>query len=121
MYSTQKMQDVISMLLIIGMLISVMIVAIGGTLYLLQHGNENLQTELLTAESGYHSIQQIWQIAFSFTPIGIIELGLLTLVATQILRVALLTWFYAVIRDYWFTGFSFFILVVLIYSSVLRG
>lgn len=121
MLTTNKMQSVIGTLLIVGILISLALVIIGGVWYLLENGGNSLQTQLLTLDTYHFSIQQIWHTAFSLTPIGFIELGLLTLVSTQILRVALLTGFYMAIRDYWFTFFSFFILFVLIYSSFLRN
>lgn len=121
MFSTKKMEELISMVLIIGTLLSAAFVIIGGTLYLLQNGSENVHTELLQNNAYPTSIKQIWIIALSFSPLGMIELGLLLLVATQILRVGLLAWFYAYIRDYRFTCMSLFILLMLLYSFVLRN
>jgi uncharacterized membrane protein len=121
MVSIKKMQALISILLLIGIFISALLVIIGGTLYLVQYGHNNWQTELLQADTYQLSVIHLWETALSFTPVGMIELGLLSLVATQILRVALLCWFYTAQRDYWFMFFTFFILLVLIYSSFLRN
>jgi uncharacterized membrane protein len=114
------MQDMIGIVLLMGTLISAVIVILGGLFYLLQYGNENMHTEFLQSDTYQLSIKQLWQMALSFSSKGIIMLGLLSLVMTQIVRVALLTWFYMILRDYWFILFSVFILIVLIYSFFLR-
>lgn len=121
MYSIKKMQEVLSVVLMIGILTSTALVLIGGIFYLSQFGSHTMQVEILQSNAYQTNIKQIWQSALSLSPSGIIELGLLLLVITQILRVALLTWFYAVLKDIWFTSFSVFILLVLIYSLIWRN
>ncbi|MCW5582845.1 MAG: DUF1634 domain-containing protein [Gammaproteobacteria bacterium] len=59
--------------------------------------------------------------ALSLSPLAIIELGFLVLVATQAIRVAMLVWFYFVTQDYWFTSISIFILITLIYGFIWRS
>lgn len=105
-------------LLRIGTLISSLIVLIGGLMYLAQHGNDPVPFELLQQAPITSSIKNVWLEAFSFTPLGIVQLGLLILVGTQILRVAFLFIFYVSIQDYWFTSFCGFVLLVLIYSFI---
>lgn len=120
MISDRKMQAIIGITLLIGTLLSAGIVLIGGIMYLLQHGSDAVPTSLLHYEPQHIQLAQIWQNAFSFSSSGIIQLGLLCLVSTQLLRVALLCWFYTMIRDYAFMIISTFILLVLIYSTVWR-
>lgn len=120
MFSKKKMQDMIGLTLLIGTLFSLALVIIGGTFFLLQNGNLPLQSELVQSDTYQTSIKQLWHNALSFTPVGIIELGLLLLIGTQLLRVAMLTWFYAVSRDFWFTIISGFVLLTLIYSFLWR-
>jgi uncharacterized membrane protein len=108
MFARKRIETAITLVLNFGTLLAVLLVSIGGTWYLLQHGRTLLSaTATMTATA----------INLSFSPLGMIELGLMTLVATQILRIALLTAFYAWIRDYWFTVFSAFILLTLISAS----
>ncbi len=121
MLSVKKMEEFIGVVLLIGTLLSAVLVIIGGVMYLLQHGSENVQYELLQTSIARTTIKQIWQYAFSFTPLGIVELGLLMLVATQTVRVALLCWLFTMIRDYRFLMISVFILIMLIYSSFWRN
>ncbi len=108
----------IGALLLIGTIISSLIVLTGGVLYLAQYGTDNVEFEMLNHAATATTIKEVWRVALSFTPLGIIQLGLLTLVATQLLRVAMLLIYYVAIRDYWFMVFCGFVLMVLIYSFV---
>lgn len=121
MISTKKMENIIGLLLTIGMLFSAILVLIGGVLYLLQHGSDPMQTEVISSNAYQISIKHLWHRPQTFSAITIIELGLLALVATQILRVGLLAWFYTAIKDSKFALISFFILLMLIYSFVWRS
>jgi len=121
MLSIKKMQTMMGFILLVGTLLSTILVTLGGILYLLQSGSDSIQNEWLPIDATYMSIQQIWQFALSFSPLGMIELGLLLLVATQTVRVALLCWFYAMIQDYKFLIISSLILIMLIYSSFWRS
>lgn len=120
MWSVEKMEENIAIVLLFGTLLSAFLVLVGGVIYLFQYGNDPMQSELVITNMTPTNIKSIWAFALSFSPLGIIELGLLLLVATQTLRVALLCGFYAAMRDYRFFFISAFILAVLIYSSFWR-
>lgn len=120
MQTTRSIEKKISLILLAGTLLSTAIVLLGGIWYLSQHGAEDMQFALLRSAPTPHSVAEVWQFALSFTPLGIVQLGLLILVATQLLRVAMLCFFYIKTRDYWFTLISCFVLLVLIYSFVWR-
>lgn len=118
MLARRKIEEIIGVLLLIGIFISTALVLIGGTLFLWENGTENILALPLINQT---NLTEVWQFAFTFTPLGIIELGLLSLVMVQVLRVALLCGFYVIIRDVWFTLISTFILCVLIYSIIWRN
>ncbi len=120
MLSTHKMEEMIGLLLTIGVIISSTLVLIGGILFLWQHGSENMKMELLQTGTYSPSFQQLYQSIFTFSSTALIELGLFVLVITQLLRVGLLGLFYLAQRDYVFTLISFFILLMLIYSIILK-
>lgn len=101
-------------LLLFGTLLAALIVLIGGILYLLHTGTQPMQFDLL--QNAPKATGTIWRNAFSFTPLGIVQLGLLVLVATQLFRVASLFVYYSIIRDYWFMLFCGLVLLALIYS-----
>lgn len=103
-----------NLILMIGITISVVLVMLGGTLFLLHYGYEDVSLEFIHVMNRGTSFSNIIASAWSFSPLGIIESGLLTMIATQVIRVAMLAFFYCRIRDYWFVAMSLFILVVMI-------
>jgi uncharacterized membrane protein len=111
----------ISRLLLIGIVISFLLIIVGGILYLSQHSNtivnyQNFHGEpvLLTSFLGIVSD------ALSLEPRGIIQLGLLVLFFVQILRVALTAWYFLKDNDQFFTGISLFILSILMLTLFWR-
>lgn len=121
MNSSAKMQSAVGIILLIGVLISLFLVCYGGISFLIAHGNEPMPLDVFRLNSYRTDFQLILGQAVSLSPLSIIEIGLIVLVATQLIRVILLTCFYALARDYWFTFFSFFILMILVYSLGIRA
>jgi uncharacterized membrane protein len=120
MLSIKNMENTMALLLIIGTLVSAVLVCVGFIFFLIQHGQENLHSDLLHQLITPSNMHQVWQTAFSLTPLSMVELGLLLLVTTQLFRVALLLWYYVSIGDLIFSGISCFILLTLIYSFIFR-
>lgn len=116
MISEKKITHWLGRILQVSIIISIALVMIGGISFLLQHGSKSLDHNIFLATSYDIDILTIWQNEWLFSPIRLIELGLLTLVMAQILRVALLSYYYIAIRDYWFMLFSLFILSIILYS-----
>ena len=116
MQKIKSMETMMGLILTIGMFLSAVLVFLGGVIFLFQHGSENIHSHFIMSESYQTNTHHILESVLAFSPIGMIELGLLTLVATQIIRVALLVLFYGITRDYWFSFFSLFIMTVLVYS-----
>lgn len=121
MISIKRIEEIIGIILIIGTLCTAALVILGGSIFLIQHGQENMQTELLNADHYAIPITTLLiQDTVAFSPMAIIELGLLLLVAIQVLRVLLLFLYYLVIRDVYFSLISLFILLMLVYSIFWR-
>jgi len=121
MLFARKIEDLISIILTIGIVISCLLVLVGGILFLSQHTGENISlVSLQTTHYTPTSFKQVLQNVFSFSANAIIELGLFALVITQIVRVGLLALFYFYQKDSKFTLISFFIFSLLIYSIVLQ-
>lgn len=117
----ERMQLAIGRLLLIGVLVSFAMVLIGGSLYLLKHGTDIVHYQSFHGEPQvYKSITDIFSDAFTFSSLGLIQLGLLILVITQVLRVGLTAWLFIQLRDNVFVYISLFILFVLIYSLIWR-
>lgn len=120
MSSAKSMKDMIGVILFIGTILSTLLVAIGGSAYLFKFGHEPMPFDLLRVEAQPINLHQLWTTVFSFSSLGLIQLGLITLVVTQILRVMLVTGFFILIKDTTFTLISLFICVVLLYSFIWR-
>jgi uncharacterized membrane protein len=105
MLKKASIENIIGLVLTIGMSLSAVLIMIGALLYLIQHGNEPWQIILTPAPS---------------LALTLIKTGLIVLVGTQIARVGILAGFYAYLRDYWFVSFSIFILGILIYSVFIK-
>ncbi|HEU5281009.1 MAG TPA: DUF1634 domain-containing protein [Gammaproteobacteria bacterium] len=118
--STQKTRQYMSHFMLFGTLTAMVFVLIGGALYLWQQANTPLQTELLITAKPMSLFGTIHDLHRA-TPIGLIELGLGLLIATQVLRMVWLVEMYVGERDYWFTGFSLFILTTILYSLFIMG
>lgn len=111
----------IGQMLRIGLLLSVLIVLVGGVMYLIQNGHELIHYQAFHEEpDGFYTMSGILKSALTFSAVGIIQFGLLVLVLTQVLRVAMTIWLFIQERDVIFTGISFAILAVLVYSIFWR-
>lgn len=118
MLSKKMMETIMGFILTLGTLVSAILVLLGGIMFLSQHGNANVKTELLFSSPVHINTQFIKETITNFSPLGIIELGLLFLVATQILRVALLVLYYFETRDFYFFGICSFVLVIILSTFV---
>lgn len=118
----KQTEMLIGSMLRVGLWLSVLIVLIGGTLYLIQNGNELIHYSAFQEEPPHvHTMAGILHSALTFSAVGIIEFGLLVLVLTQVIRVAMTVWLFAQEHDAVFTWISLSILAVLIYSIFWRG
>jgi len=115
MITTTAMEKKLGSLLLIGTLLATAIVLFGGVWYLVQNGATSVDFHLLQNVPLISTVS-VWQSALSFSPLGIVQFGLLVLVATQIMRVSVLFIFYLLQRNVWFSMFCGFVLVMLIYS-----
>ena len=106
--------------MLFGTLTAMVFVFVGGALYLWQYANTPLQTELLITAEPMSLLRTIHDL-HTAPSIGLIELGLGLLIATQVLRMVWLVEIYVGERDYWFTGFSLFILTAILYSLLVMG
>lgn len=116
-----QIELVIGQVLRWGLILSVVIVSIGGALYLHENGHQFIHYNVFENGSlAIFSFRGILREAMSLSAQGIIELGLLVLVLTQVLRVILTAWLFALERDALFVCISLGILGVLLYSLFWR-
>jgi uncharacterized membrane protein len=120
MMTNQQLKVSIAWILNIGIVLSLGLVILGGLTLLYRHGGQPIDTMILQPAQITLNPFLIWHTALTLSPISLIELGLLALVGTQVLRILLLLIYYTVTRDIWFTAFSLFILLMMLASFFMR-
>jgi len=113
----EKMEWVISLLLRVGVISASALVLAGGILYLYQHGNVFPQYQTFQGEPLYlRALGGILSSATSLDSRGIIQLGLLMLVLTPVVRVAFSVAAFAMQRDRLYVGVTLIVLSMLLYN-----
>ncbi len=98
------------------------VVFIGGIIYLNRHGHEPANYHVFQGEpSDLKTIPGIIRSALGLHGRGIIQFGLLLLIATPVFRVALSIWGFAAEKDHMYTLFTIIVLIVLLYSLLGSG
>src|SRR5262245_57374375 len=102
-WTDDRMERVVGTLLRTGVLLAGVVVAIGGAVYLLRHGTELPDHRTFHGEPDeLRTLPGILSTALDFRGRGIIQLGVLLLIATPIARVAFLGYAFFRQRDYLF-------------------
>jgi uncharacterized membrane protein len=115
--SDARIDELIGGLLIVGVVVSSLIVLIGAGLYLKRHGTQLPNYHVFYGEpSGLRSVSGIIKEASSFSGRGIIQFGLLLLIATPVMRVAFAVVAFIIQRDRIYVGVTLIVLSVLLFS-----
>ncbi len=117
--SQQQLEQLLSNLLKYGVLLSSAIVLGGGVLYLIRHGAEPADYQIFRGEpSMFRSPAGVVRAVLSGRRRGIIQLGLLLLIATPVARVAFSLLAFLWQRDFTYVIVTLFVLAGLIYSFI---
>jgi uncharacterized membrane protein len=117
-----RLENVLGNLLRIGVFLSGLVVLGGGALYLVRHGREPFVYEIFRGEpSNLRSIEGIIDSVKSVSARGIIQLGLLMLIATPVARVAFSVGGFALEKDWKYVVMTLVVLTVLVYSILSGG
>jgi uncharacterized membrane protein len=116
-WTDRKVEDLVGNLLRGGVLLAALVVFSGAVVYLARHGGEPADYRVFHGEPNQlRTISGVLREAFSFQGRGIIQLGLLLLIATPVARVALSIVGFAAERDRMYVGFATMVLAILLYS-----
>jgi uncharacterized membrane protein len=100
-----------------GVMFAAAIVAAGAVLYLVRHGAETPAYQAFRGEpADLRSIAGIWRAAWSFSGRGIIQFGLLLLIATPVARVLLSVIGFVRERDWLYVQVTAVVFALLMYS-----
>lgn len=121
-WSDQNIEDVVGNLLRAGVMTSAAVVLAGGIIYLLRHGSSHPDYHIFQGEPpDLTTLSGIFHYAFALHGRGIIQLGLLLLIATPVARVAFSIWGFAAEHDRMYVVFTSIVLVILLYSLLGAG
>jgi uncharacterized membrane protein len=113
----QRMDAIIGNLLRIGVVAAGAIVFIGGIIYLVLFGKQMPEYQIFHGQpENLTFVGGIFREVFSFNPRGIIQLGILLLIATPVARVAFSVYAFARQRDFVYIIVTLFVLATLIFS-----
>jgi uncharacterized membrane protein len=94
----------------------------GAVIYLARHGRSPADYRVFRGEpTALKSLSGILHSAFTFHGQGIIQLGLVLLIATPVARVAFAIWGFAAEEDRMYMIFTGIVLIVLLYSLLGSG
>jgi len=121
-WTDEQVDQLIGTLLRSGVIVAALVVLIGGISYLIRYGATLPDYRVFRGEpEDLRSLSGIVSNALSFRTRGIIQLGLLLLIATPIARVAFSIFAFTLQRDRIYVIVTFIVLCVLIYSLVGGG
>jgi uncharacterized membrane protein len=102
-----------------GVVVSSLIMIIGGAIYLMRHTSEHPDYKMFHGvEPAFRSIGGILQRVREGSGRGLIQLGVLCMIATPVMRVAFAIYAFARERDKLYVGISTIVLALLLYGLV---
>ncbi|MGB0009737.1 MAG: DUF1634 domain-containing protein [Candidatus Sulfotelmatobacter sp.] len=116
-WTDQRMEILIGQLLRAGVMLAAAVVLLGGVVYLVRHGRSTADYRAFHGEpENLRSVGGIVRQALALRGKGIIQLGLLLLIATPVARVAFSIFGFAEEHDRMYVVITVIVLSVLIYS-----
>ena len=116
-WTDEQAEQIIGNLLRIGVSIAAVVVSLGGLIYLFRHGAALPQYQVFRGEpADLRTVSGIVTDVLSFRARGLIQLGLLLLIATPVARVAFSVFAFARQRDRTYVVVTLIVLSILIFS-----
>ncbi len=116
-WKDEKVETVIGNLLIVGVCLAGLIVFAGGIIYLLHYGSTRMDYHVFRGEpANLRNVRGIISYSATLHGRGVIQLGILALIATPVARVAFSVFGFAAERDHMYVLFTLAVLMILLYS-----
>lgn len=121
-WTDHRIEVIVGNLLRTGVSTSAVVVLCGAAIYLARHGRAPADYRVFHGEpSDLRSLAGIIRSALTFHGQGIIQLGLVLLIATPVVRVAFSIWGFAEEHDRMYMLFTGIVLIILLYSLLGSG
>lgn len=116
-WTEERVELVVATILRAGVALSSLVVLVGGILYLVRYGSAFPHHEVFRGEpEELRAVPGIFQQALALHSRGMIQLGLLLLIATPVARVAFSIFGFAMERDRKYVVITLIVFCVLVYS-----
>ena len=116
-WTDERIDQIVGNLLRSGVILATLVVAIGGVIYLIRHGGESADyRKFQGVQPELRTIPGIIELIWAGRSRGIIQFGLLLLIATPVARVAFSIFAFVRERDWMYVSFTCVVLAVLCYS-----
>lgn len=118
-FKDTDIQSIIGWILRTGVLLSMLIVAFGGVVYLYRHGHSVISyVQFKGVPEFVHTPSGIWHGILTFRGRAIIQAGIILLIATPVLRIIVSGIGFILEKDYLYTGISLLVLLIIIFSAL---
>jgi uncharacterized membrane protein len=118
-WTDQRIENILGNLLRAGVLLSALVVLIGGVIYLLRHGHSPVDFRVFRGEpADLRDVRGIIRDTLALRGRGIIQLGLLLLIATPVARVAFSIFGFAEEHDRMYVVFTVIVFSILLYNFI---
>lgn len=116
-WTDERIDQILGNLLRAGVILASSVVILGAVFFLVKHGGETVDLTRFKGEPvDLTSVTGVVADAFSLQRAGVIQLGVLLLIATPIARVAFSVFAFAVQRDKTYVTVTLIVLSILLYS-----
>ncbi len=113
----RSIEAILGNLLRTGVILAGSVVVIGAVLFLVRHGFEIPSYHIFKPDIfNYSDFRDLFKGIIAFRSVSIMELGILLLIATPVLRVLFSVFAFAYEKDYIYVVFTIIVLLVLIFS-----
>src|SRR5215470_7259747 len=118
-WTDERIDQILGNLLRAGVIIASSVVLLGALLYLTRHGTQIHDYQVFRGEpADLRGLQGIFQDARALSGRGIIQLGIVLLLATPVARVLFSVFAFARQRDYTYVFVTLLVLIILLYSMM---
>jgi len=116
-WTDERIENVVANLLRAGVLLSALIVLVGACIYVIRHGHSPVDYRAFRGEpADLRGVRGIIRDTMRLSGRGIIQLGLLVLIATPVARVAYSVFGFAKEGDRMYVVFTVIVFSILLYS-----
>ena len=115
-FADQDIQVILGTLLRVGVIVSMIVIFVGGLLYLIRYEEELVDYRVFNSLQEYSSISSILVGLSGFNAKAIIQFGILLLIFTPVARVVFSVFSFIIERDYLYVIIGLLVLGIILFS-----